>query len=105
MGKRTTISAETKAKVALEAIRGLTTVNEIAVKYQIHPNMVTKWKKQATENLASIFADGRTKEKEKDDSKEKIELLCQEVGHLLCSLSRLKKTRYSRLNRSGGSLT
>ena len=88
--KRKTINPETKAKVALEAIRGLATVNEIAVKYQIHPNMVTKWKKQATENLATLFVDGRRKSK-KDDSAETIDRLYREVGQLQCDLSWLKK--------------
>ena len=88
--KRRTISPEFKTKVALEAIRGLTTVNEIAAKYQIHPNQVTRWKKQATENMPSLFADGRAKVK-KDESAETIDRLYREVGQLQCDLSWLKK--------------
>ena len=88
--KRRTMSPEFKAKVALEAIRGLTTVNELAAKYQIHPNQITKWKKQVTENLASLFADGRAKPK-KDESAETIDRLYREVGQLQCDLSWLKK--------------
>ena len=88
--KRRTMSPEFKAKVALEAIRGVQTVNEIAAKYQIHPNQVTKWKKQATENIASLFADGRAKTK-KDESAETIDRLYREVGQLQCDLSWLKK--------------
>ena len=88
--KRRTISPEFKAKVALVAIRGVITVNEIAAKYQVHPNQVTKWKKQVTENLASLFADGRAKTK-KDESTETIDRLYREVGQLQCDLSWLKK--------------
>lgn len=91
MGKpRRTMSPEFKAKVALEAIRGVTTVNEIAAKYKVHPNQITKWKKLATENMASLFSDGRAKVK-KDDSAETIDRLYREVGQLQCDLSWLKK--------------
>lgn len=91
MGRtRRTISAETKAKIALEAIRGLLTVNELATKYKVHPNQISKWKKQATDNMASLFADGRAKEK-KDESAETIDRLYREVGQLQCDLSWLKK--------------
>ena len=87
---RRTISPETKAKIALEAIRGVVTVNELAAKYKVHPNQISKWKKQATDNMASLFADGRVKEK-KDDADETIERLYREVGQLQCDLSWLKK--------------
>jgi transposase-like protein len=91
MGKsRQTISPETKAKIALEAIRGLVTINELAAKYKVHPNLISKWKKQATDNMASLFADGRAKIK-RDDSAETIERLYREVGQLQCDLSWLKK--------------
>ena len=87
---RRTISPEMKAKIALEAIRGVVTVNELAAKYKVHPNQISKWKKQATDNMASLFADGRVKEK-KDDADETIERLYREVGQLQCDLSWLKK--------------
>lgn len=41
-----------KARVALEAIKGDKTINEIASIYEVHPNQVSKWKKQALERLA-----------------------------------------------------
>lgn len=52
---RRRFSAEFKAKVALEAIRGEQTIQELASRYELHPNMSTNWKRQAIENLASIF--------------------------------------------------
>jgi len=54
-------SAETKAKVALEAIRGIRTLSEIASEYQVHPTQITKWKKQALAGLAEVFSDGRAR--------------------------------------------
>ena len=55
MTKRKRYSAEFKAKVALEAIREDLTTAELAKKYDIHPTMITGWKRTATLNMASAF--------------------------------------------------
>jgi transposase-like protein len=47
--KRKQYSAQLKAKVALEAIRGEKTVVELAAQYEIHPTMINNWKRQLTE--------------------------------------------------------
>lgn len=57
MKTRRRFSAEFKAKVALEAIRGELTISELATKHQLHPNQITQWKRQAVENLAKAFDD------------------------------------------------
>lgn len=53
--RRRRFSAEFKAKVALEAIRGEQTINDLAARYELHPNMITNWKRQAIENMAAVF--------------------------------------------------
>lgn len=45
--KRRRFSAEFKAKVSLGALTGELTLSELASKYNVHPNMITKWKKLA----------------------------------------------------------
>ena len=57
MKTRRRFTAEFKAKVALEAIRGERTMSELATKHQLHPNQITQWKRQAVENLAKAFDD------------------------------------------------
>ncbi|SEN71648.1 transposase, partial [Loktanella fryxellensis] len=57
MTKRKRYTSEFKAKVALEAIREELTTAELAKKYDIHPTMITGWKK-AAENMAAAF-DGK----------------------------------------------
>ena len=57
MKTRRRFSAEFKAKVALEAIRGERTISELVTKHQLHPNQITQWKRQAVENLAKAFDD------------------------------------------------
>ena len=45
--KRKQQSKEFKAKVALEALKGQKTVNEIAAEYEVHPSQINIWKKRA----------------------------------------------------------
>ena len=58
MAKRKQYSAEFKAKIALAAIRGDGTVAELASRYKIHPNMITKWKREALDGMKETFAHG-----------------------------------------------
>ncbi len=88
--KRKTFSSEFKAKVALEAIRGVSTTTEIALRHKVHPNQITKWKKQAQDNLAALFADGRSKTNKGEDDRLK-DRLYQQIGQLQFELDWLKK--------------
>jgi len=53
--KRNRYSAEFKAKVAREALKEESTIAEIAARFNIHPNQVSDWKKQALQGLSDIF--------------------------------------------------
>ena len=46
---------EFKAKVALEALKGEKTMQELAITYSVHPNMIALWKRQLMENAAALF--------------------------------------------------
>ena len=56
MTKRRNFSDKFKATVALEALRGDKTVQEIASKRQLHPTQVSTWKRQAIEGNANVFS-------------------------------------------------
>ena len=58
MTKRRNFSDKFKATVALEALRGDKTVQEIAAKRQLYPTQVSTWKRQAVEGMADVFARG-----------------------------------------------
>lgn len=58
MVKRRNFTDQFKAKIALEALRGDMTFQEIAAKHQLHPNQVSTWKRQAMEGMAEVFAKG-----------------------------------------------
>jgi transposase-like protein len=82
-------SAEFKAKVALEAIRGERTVNELAAEYGVHPVQITQWKKVALEELPKIFSSRRgARHKEEEALKA---ALYQQIGQLKVELDWLKK--------------
>jgi transposase-like protein len=56
MAKRRKFTDQFKAQVALEALRGDRTIQEIAAKHQVHPNQVSTWKRQAVEGMAGVFS-------------------------------------------------
>ena len=60
MARRRNFTDQFKAKVALEALRGDWTIQEIAAKHQLHPNQVSQWKRQAVEGMADVFVRGKS---------------------------------------------
>jgi transposase-like protein len=55
-------SAEFKAKVALEALKGMKAINELAREHGVHPTQINQWKKQAQEGLSSLFSSGHSRQ-------------------------------------------
>ncbi len=58
MSTRRRFTADFKARVALEALRGDQTIQEIASRHKIHTNQVSKWKRQALDGLSDVFSNG-----------------------------------------------
>ena len=80
-GKRKRYSADFKAKVALEALRGELTAAQLATKHAVHRTMANEWKRQAQDGLASLFA-GRTEPK--DAAREgELDRLHAKIGQLV----------------------
>ena len=87
--KRRNLPGEFKAKVALAALRGDKTINEVAAKYEVHPTQVSAWKKQLLESAKDFFADRRRRCRQDDD--ELVAQLYQQIGQLKVELDWLKK--------------
>ena len=80
---------EFKAKVALEAVRGRLTINEIGKQFGVHPNQISKWKKQFLESLPQIFDNSKHVSTEREE--ELTNQLYQQIGQLKVELDWLKK--------------
>ena len=68
MTTRRRFTGEFKARVALEALRGDKTVQEIAAKHKVHPNQVSTWKRQAIDGLSEVFSIGADRERQDHDT-------------------------------------
>ncbi len=69
-----------KAKVALEAIKGEETIAQIASRFEVHPTLVTKWKKALQDEAASIFGEDHARKKKEDENL--VGRLYQQIGQL-----------------------
>ena len=82
--KRKRHDSQFKARVALEALKGLKTVQQIAKEFGIHPGQVSDWKRLLSEQAGSVFEGGKSREVE-DFDKER-EGLHSKIGELTVQL-------------------
>ncbi|MCC6510630.1 MAG: transposase [Pirellulaceae bacterium] len=87
--KRRSFSAAFKAKIALEAHRGLKTVGELAKQHQVHPTQIVLWKKQLQQGIEGVFERSSSKA-EKSEEPLHAELN-EQIGKLKMQLEWLKK--------------
>ena len=80
MRTRRRFTADFKAKVALAALRGDKTVQEIGSKLKVHPNQVSAWKRQAMDGLGAVFSNGA--EPTRQDHDAEIHDLHAKIGEL-----------------------
>jgi transposase len=84
-------SKDFKAKVALEAIRNESSIQELGQKYDVHPNQISQWKKQLTDNVGELFERPNKKKKNLDDTEQKESELYKNIGQLQVENQFLKK--------------
>ena len=85
---RNRYSAEFKAKVALEAIRGELTLSQLGAKYSVHQTMINSWKKQAIDKLSTVFEQKSDVVKTPDTEVEKLHA---KIGQLVVERDFLAK--------------
>ena len=85
---RNRYSAEFKAKVALDAIKGELTISQLVAKYGVHQTMINAWKKQAIDKLSTIFAHKSDVAKTHDGDVEKLHA---KIGQLVVERDFLAK--------------
>mgnify|MGYP001551452292 CR=1 FL=1 len=89
MAQRRKLSAEFKARVALEALVGDQTLAQLAKKHDVHPNMITAWKRPAKDNMPDLFAKGPSPAAA--DREAEIQRLHEKIGQLTIEVDFLAK--------------
>jgi transposase-like protein len=87
--KRRTYTAAFKAQVALAALRGDKTVNQLATQHSVHPTLINAWKKQLLSGAEGVFSSGAKADSNQDDGLQA--QLYEQIGRLKMELDWLKK--------------
>jgi transposase-like protein len=87
---RRILTSDFKAKVALEAVKGVKTVSQLASEYGVHPNQIGDWKKHLLSQLPELF-ERKTGRKDGKEPEVLVEQLYSEIGRLKVELDWLKK--------------
>jgi len=90
-GKRRNHSAEFKARVAMEALKGIKPIHEIASEYEVHPVQVSQWKKTLQEKMSEVFERKNAHSDELENEKKRTERLERKVGQLVIERDWLTK--------------
>ena len=88
---RRTFTADFKAKVAIEAIKEIKTISELAQVYQVHPNLITHWKKDFLANAGKVFNSSMDESIEVKKLKKENDDLIHQIGQLSVDINWLKK--------------
>ena len=88
--KRKLHSAEFKAKVALEAYRGLQTASELASEFEVHPVQISQWKRKLLDHVPEIFELGRGA-RDRRDAAQREAALYEQIGRLKMEVEWQKK--------------
>jgi transposase len=88
---RRKFSAEFKAKVAIEAIKERNTIEQLAKKYELHPNQISVWKKEFLAKAATVFSIDEKDSNDKNQQEALLEKLYAQIGQQKVEIDWLKK--------------
>lgn len=89
--KRKSHSAEFKARIAMEALRGVRTVSEIAAENRVHPVQVSQWKKELTESAPLLFEkESNLKRRDQEELRQRAKLE-RKIGQLTVEVDWLRE--------------
>ena len=88
--KRRDYGSALKAKVALEALKESEPVSALASRFDVHPNLVSQWKRRAIDDLETLFTTEAASRRRRDEEPDQAELY-EQIGRLKMQLEWLKK--------------
>ncbi len=87
--KRRTFTDKFKAKVALDAVRSLKTLGELATEHKVHPNQISQWKRELLAHAPEIFSGKKSAACRTEE--ELTAPLYEEIGRLKMDVKWLEK--------------
>lgn len=84
-------SADFKAKVVIEALKERSTIEDLAKKYELHPNQISTWKKEFLSRASSVFGSDSNTAPDKKQQEELLEKLYSQIGQQKIEIDWLKK--------------
>ena len=92
MEKRRKFTPKEKAKIVLEVLREDKTLSQVAAEYQVHPNIISRWKADFMNNADKVFSKEVSEtEKIKQDYEQERDELLRQIGQLSYEVNWLKK--------------
>lgn len=88
-GKRKVITDKFKAKVAIEAVRGVKTTSQLASEFKVHTNQINRWKKHLLSEASTLFVKGKSKNMVNEE--EISAPLYEQIGRLQMDIKWLEK--------------
>lgn len=88
---RRKFGADFKAKIVIEALRERSSIEELAKKYELHPNQITTWKKEFLANASAAFEKKGSDDSLKQERDEEVEKLYAKIGRIEVENDFLKK--------------
>jgi transposase len=88
---RRKFSADFKTKVVIESLKEKNTIEEIARKYELHPNQITHWRKEFLSKAANVFASEEDHSSDKKQQEVLLEKLYSQIGQQKVEIDWLKK--------------
>lgn len=88
---RRKFTAEFKAKVALEAIKEQKSLSELAEQFELHPNLISIWKREFLENASNVFSKNNDDKRFVAEAEKEKEELFKQIGQLKVENDWLKK--------------
>lgn len=89
MATKKSYTAAEKAKIALEAFKGQSTINEITQRFGVHSTQILRWKKQLLEKVSELFSDNH--KRKTNEHQQLVDQLYRQIGQLSVERDFLKK--------------